>query len=172
MMVISHRIQNSNRDVSFQLVYGKAFHLPVEVEHKSYWAVKKVNMMFDEAGDHRKLQLEELEEIREMHMRMRGFTEIKRVHGMIKLYRGRILMLVIRYSCINPVYVFFPGKLRSRWLGPYIIKRIYHHGAIEIESLDTQKIMKVNGQRLKIYHENFPTEKLEEFTLANPEYNH
>ena len=47
-----------------RLVYGKACHLPVEVEHKSYWAVMKVNMMFDKAGDNRKLQIEELEEIR------------------------------------------------------------------------------------------------------------
>ena len=64
----------------------------------------------------------------------------------------------------------FPGKLRSRWLCPFIVPRIHHHGAIEIESMATHKVMKVNGQRLKIYHENFPTQGLEEFTLEDPSY--
>ncbi|CAN6720970.1 unnamed protein product [Malus baccata var. baccata] len=48
----------------FRLVYGKPCHLPVELEHKAHWAVRKFNMNVDEAGLHRKLQLNELEEIR------------------------------------------------------------------------------------------------------------
>jgi len=44
----------------FQMVYGKACHLSVELEHKAYWALKLLN--FDEAavGEKRKLQLLEL----------------------------------------------------------------------------------------------------------------
>ena len=48
----------------YQLVYGKACHLSVELEHKFYWATRKLNIDFEAAGEKRLLQLHELEEFR------------------------------------------------------------------------------------------------------------
>jgi len=48
---------------------------------------------------------------------------------------------------------FFLGKLNSRWLGPFMVMKIYPRGAVMIKSFTTNKIFKVNGHRLKHFYE-------------------
>jgi len=52
----------------------------------------------------------------------------------------------------------FPGKLRSRWSGPFIVKHVYPYGAFDIENPKNDNVFKVNGHRLKAYFDNFPSE--------------
>ena len=63
----------------------------------------------------------------------------------------------------------FPGKLRSRWTGSFIVKVVYPYGAMEIENLENGKTFKVNGQRLKPFLEKFDRQDNSE-ELVDPLY--
>jgi hypothetical protein len=59
----------------YKMIYRKACHLPVEFEHKAFWAIKQCNFDYDATRIVRKLRLQELEEIQTMPMRMQEFTK-------------------------------------------------------------------------------------------------
>ncbi|XP_039834448.1 uncharacterized protein LOC120695218 [Panicum virgatum] len=61
----------------YQLVYGKTCHLPIELEHRAHWAIKKWNMDYKLAGRNRQMQLAEFEEWRE------------KVYHSAKIYKDR-----------------------------------------------------------------------------------
>jgi hypothetical protein len=63
----------------------------------------------------------------------------------------------------------FPGKLKSRWMGPFIIRTVFSHGAIEIEDPKNGNIFKVNEQRVKPFLE-LRSSEVEATLLDDPIY--
>jgi hypothetical protein len=64
----------------------------------------------------------------------------------------------------------FTEKLRSRWIGPFVVSNIFPYGAVEITSLEINKVLKVNGHRLKPFYEGWTTKLTASVELAEPIY--
>ncbi|GJV06726.1 reverse transcriptase domain-containing protein [Tanacetum coccineum] len=112
----------------YKLVYGKSCHLPIELKHKAYWAMKHVNFNLKTAGDHQKLQLNELrDQAYENSLIYKEKT--KKLHD--SKIKNRIFNVGDYVLLFNSRLKIFSGKLKTRWSGPFTITQVFPYGTIE-----------------------------------------
>ncbi|GJV37267.1 reverse transcriptase domain-containing protein [Tanacetum coccineum] len=116
----------------YKLIYGKNCHLPFEIEHRAYWALKNCNPDLIAAGEKRMFQLHELDELR-----YQAYENSHLYKERTKVWHDRKLRMRKEFKQGNKVllfhskYKFKQPKLRSRWLGPYVVKHQYPSGYVE-----------------------------------------
>nr|GFA47052.1 reverse transcriptase domain-containing protein [Tanacetum cinerariifolium] len=129
--------------ISLKLLYGHSkLHskLPLVVPH---------------TGDHRKLQLNELSELRDQaYENSLIYKErTKKLHD--DKIKNRIFNVGDQVLLLNSRLKIFSGKLNSRWSGPFTISEIYPYGTTKLIHPDGCNF-KVNCHRLNHYHGGDP----------------
>nr|GEV51260.1 reverse transcriptase domain-containing protein [Tanacetum cinerariifolium] len=112
-------------------------------------ALKYANFDLQIAGDHRKVQLNELrDQAYENSLIYKEKT--KRLHD--SKIKDRVFNIGDRVLLFNSRLKIFSGKLKSHWSGPFIISHVYPYGTVELAQPNGPKF-NVNGHRLKHYLE-------------------
>nr|GEV30312.1 hypothetical protein [Tanacetum cinerariifolium] len=131
----------------YKLVYGKACHLPIKLEHKAYLALKHANFDIQTAGDHRKVQLNELHD--QAYENSHLYKEkTKRLHD--SKIKDRVFNIDDRVLLFNSRLKIFSGKLKTRWFRPFTITHVFPYGTVELSQPDEPNF-NLNGHRLKHY---------------------
>lgn len=130
---------------SYQLIFGMSCHLPVELKHKVTWTLNVMNLDWVKNPKYRVEQLNKLDKLRIKDYASSALykQKMKRWHD-AKILKKEFEVGDWVLLC-NSHHRLFPGKLKSKWSGPFRVTRVFTNSAIEVEGWE-EPAFKVNGQ--------------------------
>ncbi|GJU78997.1 reverse transcriptase domain-containing protein [Tanacetum coccineum] len=123
--------------IAFKTPIGrKACHLPIELKHKAYWALKHCNFDLKTTGDHQKVQMNEINELQDQAYENSLIykEKTKKIHD--SKIKNRIFNVGDRVLLFNSRLKIFSGKLKTRWTRPFTVAQVFPYGTIELSQTD------------------------------------
>ena len=105
----------------YKIVFGKPCHLPLELKYKAMWAIKKQNCDFQAVKEKTLIQLNEQEELRNEAYDHAGIYKDKTKKWHDQKTMRKEFKVGEQVPLYNSKLKLFPGKLKSRWSGPYTV---------------------------------------------------
>ncbi|XP_070039728.1 uncharacterized protein [Nicotiana tomentosiformis] len=134
----------------YWLVFRKAYHLPVELEHKAMWSLKKLNLDWDVDANLRVAHLNELDEFRYNSYASSSLYKEKMKYLHNKYIWNKEFKVGDLVLLFNSRLRMFPEKLKSKWIGPFKIVSVTHFAVLDLKNKNNE-VFRVNGYRVKHY---------------------
>ncbi|RDX77887.1 hypothetical protein CR513_41907, partial [Mucuna pruriens] len=115
----------------YQIIFGKAYNLPMELECKAYWAVKQCNIAYDQAREQRKFQFQELDELR-----LEAFENARIYKQKVKKFHDHKILR--KDFHVGQKVLLFNSRLKLT--------------AVQLKDEHTNSTFQVNGHQIKPFH--------------------
>eukprot|EP00253_Pinus_taeda_P007728 PITA_07728 len=136
----------------YQLVFGKQPIFPIEFEIQTIRTAQEVSLDLSEAQINQLQQINELDAIRLSALQNTALIQQQRAKRHDALIKNKVFHKGDWALLYDSRFQHFPGKLQTRWLGPYEIQKVHDNGTLTLITIDgSGYAFKVNGHRVRLY---------------------